>query len=94
VCALILQDIENTTVSATIETRPGLPHNWIAAALSKCEGGRLSDRKLLRQLGDSFLFDKAGRRALRTPQGFWQKWSGLLEGWSTVHRNSKIGHQK
>jgi glycosyltransferase involved in cell wall biosynthesis len=77
VCALILQDIANT-VSATIETRPELPHNWIAAALRKCEGGRLSDRKLLKQLGDSFLFDKAGRHALRTPQGFWQTWAELL----------------
>jgi hypothetical protein len=94
VCALILQDIANITVSATIETRPELPHNWVAGALRKCEGGRLSDRKLLRQLGDSFLFDKAGRHAVRTPQGFWQKWSGLLGGWSTVHRNSKIGSQK
>jgi hypothetical protein len=94
VCALILQDIANITVSATIEARPELPHNWIASALRKCEGGRLSDRKLLRQLGDSFLFDKAGRHAVRMPQGFWQKWSGLLRGWSTVHRNSKIGNQK
>jgi glycosyltransferase involved in cell wall biosynthesis len=94
VCALILRDIANITVSATIETRPELPHNWIGGALRKCEGGRLSDRKLLRQFGDSFLFDKAGRHALRTPQRFWQKWSGLLEGWSTVHRNSKIGNQK
>ncbi|HEY2568854.1 MAG TPA: glycosyltransferase family 4 protein [Candidatus Udaeobacter sp.] len=94
VCALILQDIANITVSATIETRPELPHNWIGGALRKCEGGRLSDRKLLRQLGDSFLFDKARRPAVRTPQGFWKKWSALLEAWSTVHRNSKIGNQK
>jgi glycosyltransferase involved in cell wall biosynthesis len=94
VCALILQEIANITVSATIENRSKLPHNWIVTALRKCQGGRLSDRKLLRELGDSFLFDKAGRRAVRTPPKFWQKWSELLGDWSTVHRESKIKIQK
>jgi glycosyltransferase involved in cell wall biosynthesis len=63
VCALILQEIANVTVSATIEPRPELPHNWIASALRKCKGGRLSDRKLLRHCDHSFLFDKVTLRS-------------------------------
>jgi hypothetical protein len=94
VCALILQEIANVTVSATIEPRPDLPHNWIASALRECKGGRLSDRKLLRQCGDSFLFDKAARRSRWTTQGFWQKWSDLLGHWSRDDRKSKIENRK
>jgi len=94
VCALILQQIANITVSATIEPRPGLPHNWIASALRKCKGGRLSDRKLLWQHNDSFLLDKAARRSRWVTQGFWQKWSQLLERWSRDDRNSKIEDRK
>jgi hypothetical protein len=93
-CALILQQIANITVSATIEPRPGLPHNWIASALRKCKGGRLSDRKLLRQHNDSFLLDKAARRSQWVTQGFWQKWSQLLERWSRDDRNFKIENRK
>jgi glycosyltransferase involved in cell wall biosynthesis len=86
VCALILRQIApkafEVTVSATIEPRPELPHNWIASALRKCKGGRLSDRNLLRNCGDSFLFDKAARRAFWVPKGFWQKWAKLLRNWN------------
>jgi glycosyltransferase involved in cell wall biosynthesis len=63
VCALILQEIANVTVSATIEPRPELPQNWIVSALRKCKGGRLSDRTLLRARSSSFLFDKAALRS-------------------------------
>jgi glycosyltransferase involved in cell wall biosynthesis len=63
VCALILQEIAHVTVSATIEPRPELPQNWIVSALRKCKGGRLSDRKLLRDRSSSFLFDKAALRS-------------------------------
>src|SRR5204862_99687 len=59
VCALILQEFVNVTVSATIERRPELPQNWIRSALHRCEGGRLSDHKILRSYDDSFLRDKA-----------------------------------
>jgi len=62
VCALILQKIASVSVSATIEPRPELPQNWIVSALRKCKGGRLSDRRLLRDPSSSFLFDKAGLR--------------------------------
>ncbi|HEY7002604.1 MAG TPA: glycosyltransferase family 4 protein [Candidatus Udaeobacter sp.] len=94
VCALILQEIANVTLSATIERRHELPHNWIASALGKCKGGRLTDRKLLQQCGDSFLFDKATLRSFRTGRGFWQKWSELLERWSRDDRNSTMENQK
>jgi glycosyltransferase involved in cell wall biosynthesis len=63
VCALILRELVNVTVSATIEPGPKLPQNWIASALRKCKGGRLSDRKLLRTCDRSFLFDKAAFRS-------------------------------
>jgi Glycosyltransferase len=86
VCALILRQIapkaSGITVSATIEPRPELPQNWIASALYKCKGGRLSDRKLLRNCGDSFLFDKPARGSFWVPTGFWHKWAKLLTGWS------------
>ncbi len=59
VCAIILREFIDVTVSATIEPRPELPQSWIESALRKCKGGRLSDRKLLRERSSSFLFDKA-----------------------------------
>jgi len=97
VCALILQEFAEVTVSATIERRPELPQNWIRSALRRCEGGRLSDRKMLRSYDDSFLRDKAAFRSLpRKAVGlfgekigmdliggasFWQEWSELLKRW-------------
>jgi glycosyltransferase involved in cell wall biosynthesis len=63
VCALILQELAGVTVSATIELRPELPQNWIESALHRCDGGRLSDRKLLRERSSSFVFDKAASRS-------------------------------
>src|SRR6266404_2262703 len=98
VCALILHGIVDLTVSATIERKPELPQSWLEAALRRCQGGRLSDRKLIRERGNSFLFDKAAlvsfpKRTLRllgekigidlTDQAnFWQEWSELLVRWS------------
>jgi glycosyltransferase involved in cell wall biosynthesis len=97
VCALILQELVDVTVSATIERRPELPQNWIRSALHRCDGGRLSDRKMLRSYNDSFLRDKAAFRSLpRKAVGlfgekigmdltggasFWQEWSELLKRW-------------
>jgi glycosyltransferase involved in cell wall biosynthesis len=98
VCALILQELAGVTVSATIEPRPDIPQNWIESALNRCEGGRLSDRKLLRKWSSSFVFDKAAFRStprkvagllgknigidLTTGASFWQEWSELLVRWS------------
>jgi glycosyltransferase involved in cell wall biosynthesis len=98
VCALILQELLDVTVSATIEPRPELPLNWIESALRKCKGGRLSDRELLRERSSSFIFDKAafcssprkvvgllGKNIgidLTTGASFWQEWAGLLVRWS------------
>ena len=97
-CALILRKIVDVTVSATIELRPELPQSWIESALHQCEGGRLSDRRLIPHHGRSFLFDKASRfsfpkktiRRLEEKIGinltrhasFWQEWSELLARWS------------
>jgi glycosyltransferase involved in cell wall biosynthesis len=98
VCALILQELLDVTVSAAIEPRPELPLNWIESALRKCKGGRLSDRELLRERSSSFVFDKAafcssprkvvgllGKNIgidLTTGASFWQEWAGLLVRWS------------
>ena len=61
VCALVLKELLNVTVSATIEARPALPREWIQNALSECVGGRLRDRQLDR--GGSFLVDKTTFRS-------------------------------
>jgi len=97
-CALILREIVDVTVSATIEPRPELPQSWIKSALRRCEGGRLSDRKMNPRRGSSFLFDKASRVSFPTKTirqleekiginltrhaSFWQEWSELLARWS------------
>jgi len=110
VCALILQKIAGVTVSATIEPRPELPQNWIESALARCEGGRVSDRKLLRDCDGSFLFDRAAFRStpgktillfgkkigfdLNTSASFWQDWAKLLILWSSSDRKSKIENRK
>jgi glycosyltransferase involved in cell wall biosynthesis len=110
VCVLILRNLLNVTVSATIEARPELARNWIQDALSECAGGRLSDRKLCDQLGGSFLLDKttfrsAPRKALgRVTQKtgidltigarFWQQWADLLLRWSCTDQKSKIETRK
>jgi glycosyltransferase involved in cell wall biosynthesis len=95
--ALILKKLLNVTVSATIETRPALPREWIQNALSECVGGRLRDRKLVH--GGSFLVDKTTFRSapqqalglisqksgidLTTGTRFWQEWADLLTGWNS-----------
>src|SRR6266487_2151502 len=105
VCAVALQRIVDVTVSATIEPKPELPQSWIESALHRCQGGRLSDRKLVRTLGDSFLFDEATlisfpKKTLRvleekigiglTKHGrFWQEWSELLIRWSRARLDDK-----
>jgi hypothetical protein len=97
VCAVILQELVDITVSATIERLPELPQNWIRSALRRCNGGRLNDRKMLRSYDGSFLRDKAAFRSLpRKAVGlfgekigidltggasFWQEWSELLKRW-------------
>jgi glycosyltransferase involved in cell wall biosynthesis len=94
VCALILAELSNVTVSATIEPRPELPRNWIVSALRKCKGGRVSDRLLLRNCSESFLFDKAARHSVLATKGFWQTWAEFLLRWSCGDRKSKIENRK
>jgi glycosyltransferase involved in cell wall biosynthesis len=105
VCALMLKELLNVTVSATIEPRAELPRNWIEKALSACVGGRLSNRKLLDGRSSSFLLDKttfrsAPRRALgvisrktgidlTTGARFWQQWAQLLLRWNCRDQKSK-----
>src|SRR6266568_1503078 len=103
VCALILQSIADLTISATIEPHSALPQNWILVALRRCKGGRLSDRRLLKGLGKTFLFDRAAADSLPKKivrlleqkseidltkrANFWQEWSELLLQWSRAGRD-------
>ena len=101
-CATILQDFLNLTISATIEPRPPVSPEWIKIALRKCRGGRLNDPKLMRRRGSSFLFDKAASRKswrqvfmemigidLTGYGSFWQEWSELLVRWNREHPGRK-----
>jgi len=110
VCALMLRKLLGVTVSATIEPRSELPRVWIQDALPECVGGRLSNRKLVDQIGGAFLLDKttfrsAPRKALgkisqkthidlTTGSRFWQQWAELLLRWSGNGRKSKIENRK
>jgi glycosyltransferase involved in cell wall biosynthesis len=110
VCALILKKLLGVTVSATIEPRSELSREWIQNALSECVGGRLSNRKLVEQLGGAFFLDKTTFRSapkktlgkitqkthidLTTGSRFWQQWAELLLRWSGNDRKSKIQNPK
>jgi len=89
VCALMLKDLLNVTVSATIERRPPLPRAWIGVALPQCVGGRVHDRKLLEAGYGSFVLDETGRFHLTSRTKFWRQWAELLLGWSCRGQESK-----
>ena len=89
VCALMLKDLLNVTVSATIERRPPLPRAWIGVALPQCIGGRVRDRKLLEAGYGSFVLDETGRFHLTSRTKFWRQWAELLLGWSCRGQESK-----
>ena len=94
VCALILQSIVrhgesvqrriDLTVSATIESRPQLPRNWIKAALQRCVGGRVRDRALMGTENKSLLLDKSGGFHLTGRAKFWQEWARQLQRWGAA----------
>jgi hypothetical protein len=94
VCALMLKKLLNVTVSATIEARPELPRAWIEEALSKCVGGRVTQRKLLDAQKGSFVLDKTSSLQLIGRAKFWKEWADLLLRWSCSDRKSKIENQK
>jgi glycosyltransferase involved in cell wall biosynthesis len=94
VCALILKKLLDVTVSATVEARPELPRAWIEEALSKCVGGRLTQRKLLDAQKGSFVLDKTNSLQLIGRAKFWQEWADLLLCWSHANRKSRIENQK
>jgi hypothetical protein len=94
VCALILQKIGGVTVSATIEPRPELPRDWVKAALPRCVGGRVHDRKLFETQNGSFVLDKTGGFHLTGRTKFWQQWAELLLHWSCSDRKSKTENRK
>ena len=89
VCALMLKDLLNVTVSATIERRTPLPRAWIEVALPRCVGGRVHDRKLLEAEHCTFVLDKTGRFHLTSHTKFWRQWAELLLGWSCRGQESK-----
>jgi hypothetical protein len=94
VCALILKKLLDVTLSATIEARPELSRAWIEEALSKCVGGRLTQRKLLDAQKGSFVLDKTNSLQLIGRAKFWQEWADLLLCWSHADRKSTIKDRK
>jgi glycosyltransferase involved in cell wall biosynthesis len=94
VCALILQKLIDVTVSATIEPRTELQRDWVKAALPRCVGGRVHDRKLLETQNGSFVLDKTGGFHLTGRTKFWQQWAELLLRWSCSDQKSKIKNRK
>src|SRR6478736_57946 len=110
VCALMLKKLLGVTVSATIEPRSELSHEWIQNALSECVGGRVSNRKLVEQLGGAFFLDKTTFRSAQrktlgriiqkthidwtTGSRFWQQWAQQLLRWSGRDRKLKIENTK
>lgn len=94
VCALILQKIAGVTVSTMIEPRTELPRDWVKAALPRCVGGRVHDRKLFEAQNGSFVLDKTGGFHLTGRTKFWQQWAELLLRWSCSDQKSKIENRK
>ena len=91
VCALILQELVDLSVTAAIESDPELPFTWIKQALPQCVGGRVSQRELLPPDSDSFLIERTGLlRSLEQKTGikltrrghFWKEWVNLLTLWN------------
>jgi hypothetical protein len=90
VCALLLKQLLEVTVSATIEPQPKLSQAWIRDALSKCVGGRVSDRRIRADLDGRFLAEPKPRRwrgpfapgRTRIRQRFFRQWRNQLETWS------------
>jgi glycosyltransferase involved in cell wall biosynthesis len=94
VCALILRKLIDVTVSATIEPRPELPRDWVKAALPRCVGGRVHDRKLREAQNGSFVLNKTSGFHLTGRTKFWQQWAELLLRWSCSGQKSKIENRK
>jgi glycosyltransferase involved in cell wall biosynthesis len=110
VCAMMLKKLLGVTVSATIEPRSELPREWIQNALSECVGGRVSNRKLVEQLGGAFFLDKTTFRSAQrktlgriiqkthidwtTGSRFWQQWAQQLLRWSGRDRKLEIENTK
>jgi glycosyltransferase involved in cell wall biosynthesis len=93
VCGLLLKKLFGFTLSVTIEPRPALPRMALADALRQCDGGRIPDRRLVRQGGDFALElpnfssrflpqDLRKRMKLGRREKFWQEWSQRLVRWS------------
>lgn len=81
VCALLLQQLVDVTVSTTIELRQQLSRDWIKAALRRCVGGRAQDRSLLDKRTGLFLYARTDRFQLTGRAKFWQEWAQSLERW-------------
>jgi hypothetical protein len=94
VCALILRKLIDVTVSATIEPRPELPRDWVKAALPRCVGGRVHDRKLREAQNGSFVLNKTSGFHLTGRTKFWQQWAELLLRWSGSDQKWKIKNRK
>jgi len=85
ICGVLLKKLLGITLSASIEAKPPLSRQVIENALRHTVGGRIADRRLHEQMGDSFILDRASSRRLwaRGRARFWQEWIDLLDRWSS-----------
>lgn len=82
VTALLLRQLSDVTVSATIEPKPPFSGEWLHSAMQRCLGGRTHDRNLIPPQQRNFLLERAGRFHLTSRTKFWQVWAALLKQWS------------
>jgi glycosyltransferase involved in cell wall biosynthesis len=85
-CATLLRELVDVSISATIESKPELAPSWIEHALEQCIGGRLRDRTLLQSRPGQFLLDKGSGFHLTGHAKFWQEWAQLLQRWRNENR--------
>jgi glycosyltransferase involved in cell wall biosynthesis len=86
---LLLGELVDVSVSATVERRPELSGAWIKQALNRCCGGRVSNRDLLERPSQSFLLERRTGRAR-----LWEEWAELLQRRGCDNRKSKIENRK
>ncbi|MDQ6626214.1 MAG: hypothetical protein M3Y69_08785, partial [Verrucomicrobiota bacterium] len=90
-CAVMLKELCDVTISAAVEAKAALPAASIRSALAECVGGRVGDRKLADGLDGTFLRDSSSAPSLRLLKSvgidlagrskLWREWSDLLLRW-------------
>jgi hypothetical protein len=96
--ALMLNYLIDVNISAFVERDTELPPETVRAAVARCIGGRLGDRRLLRSVEGDFMFDSnawsgslahlrggvasIGGAGLIGRSKLWQEWADRLIRWN------------